>query len=79
MDAASKPYSALLSPLGNLQFCRLAFGLVSAPSTFTKLMRKLTFGHKDIVPYFVDILVFHTTLNAHIEGVRSLLATIRKF
>lgn len=79
MDVASKPYTAFSRLLGILQFCRLAFGLVSAPSNFTKHIRKLTFGHKDTVSYLDDILIFHITISDHIEGVNSLLESIRKF
>lgn len=79
MDSTSKPYTAFSSPLGSLQFCHLAFGLASAPSAFMRFMRKLTFGHRDVVSYLDHILIFHATIGEHIEGVKSLLEVIRKF
>lgn len=61
------------------QFCCLAFGLASTPSTFTKLIRKLTFGRKDFVSYLDIILLYHATLDEHIIWVKSLLESILKF
>lgn len=76
---SSNSYTAFSSPLGNLQFCHLTLRLASALSIFTKLMRKLTSGRKDMVSYLDDILIFHMTIDEHINGVRSLLETILKF
>lgn len=59
IDVSSKPCTAFSSPLGNLQFCHLTLGLASVPSTFTKLIRKLTLGCKHVVSYLDDILIFH--------------------
>lgn len=70
---------AFSSPLGQLQWKVLDFGLASVPSTFTKLMRQLIHYRDDIVSYLVYILVFHANLSEHIRGVNSILEGIRKF
>lgn len=72
-------YTAFSSPLGNLAWIHLSFGLYAALMTFTRLMRKLTWGGQDTVSYLDDMLLFHTSLEEHISGVQSMLQTIRKF
>lgn len=76
MDPESKYFTSFSSPIGNMQFCRLTFGLASMPSTFTKLMRQLTHGRNDVVSYLDDMLIFHSSFDAHITGVRTMLETI---
>lgn len=63
IDPASKKYAAFSSPLGNMHCNVLAFGLAYAPSTFIKLMRQLSLGRSDVVPFLHDTLVFHTNID----------------
>lgn len=74
-----KKYTAFSSPVGSLQWTRHTFVLASASSIFTKLMRKLTWGRQDTVSCLADVLLFHTNLDDHIRGLKSMLDTIRKF
>lgn len=78
LDPASKHYTSFSSPIGNMQFCRLPFGLASVSSTFTKLMWILTYGRNE-VSYLGDMLIFSSSLETQIMGVTAMLETIRKF
>lgn len=57
----------------------LAFSLLWAPATFTKIVRQLTHGLNDAISYLNDMLVFHQTLSGYLIGVRRLLDRIRQF
>lgn len=61
-----KHLTVFSSPLVQLQWNILAFGLASAPLTFTKLMCQLTHGIEDVITYLDDMLIFHTSLQDHI-------------
>lgn len=63
-----KHLTAFSSPLGQLQWRILAFGLVLAPSTFTKLMGHLTCGREEVITSLDDILLFQTNLTDHLLG-----------
>lgn len=75
IDVSSKPCTAFSSPLGNLQFCHLTLGLASAPSTFTKLIRKLV-----NMLYLIQMTFLFSMrqTDEHINGIGSLLETIQK-
>lgn len=67
-----KKYTAFSSPLGNLAWTHLTFGLSGAPMTFTQPMRKLTWVQQDTASY-LDMLLFHTTLDEYISRVQYVL------
>lgn len=79
LHSDSKPLTAFSSQLGNMHLNKLPFCLSGAPNTSTKLMRKLTFGRKNIISYLDDILLFHTNLDKHLTGLKTLLETICRF
>ena len=58
----------------------MPFGLTNAPSTFMQLMKEVLrdFIGKFVVVYFDDILVYSTSIKAHVEHVRLVLNTLRE-
>jgi len=59
MSATDKKYTAFVTHRGLHQFKVMPFGLVNAPATFNRLMRKLFFGC-DSLDNYVDDVWAHT-------------------
>lgn len=49
------------------QFTTMPFGLVNAPATFNRLMRKLFHGTNDVDNFIDDILISTDTLGDHLK------------
>ena len=58
----------------------MPFGLTNAPSTFMRLMNHILreFIRKFIVVYFDDILIYSTSLDLHIDHLKSVLCVLRE-
>ena len=57
-----KEKTAFITPYGKYQFTTMPFGLVSAPSTFQRLMEEVLHGqHEFSVAYLDDILIHSAT------------------
>ena len=74
----SKPLTAFKTPKGLFQFRVMAFGLVSAPATFSRLMRKLLHGMESIDNFLDDIIVFTKTWKEHLQVLRELFMRLRR-
>ena len=74
----AKPYTAFITPFGLFQWNYMSFGLMNAPATFNRLMRKVLAGRDDVISYLDDICMFHATWEEHIAGLRSLLALLKQ-
>ena len=75
------PKTAFRTPLGHYQWRVLSMGLTNAPSTFQAVMNKI-FGEqvgKHVVVYMDDILIFSDTKEEHLEHLRVVLTTLRKW
>lgn len=72
--------TAFSTPFGHYEFIRMPFGLKNAPSTFQRLMNSVLREqiNKTCVVYMDDILVFSTSLEEHINSLRSIFNTLRK-
>ncbi|XP_033730041.1 uncharacterized protein LOC117319318 [Pecten maximus] len=77
MTDQAKRRSAFTTPMGLYQFKVMSFGLVNAPATFSRLMRKVLEGMNDLDNFLDDILVFTVTWEEHLESLHSLLQRLR--
>jgi len=62
MSEKDKVYTAFVTHKGLHQFRVMPFGLVNAPATFNRLMRKLLYGSKQLDNYVYDVLAVGTFL-----------------
>ena len=72
MEDESKPLTAFSTPSGLFQFRTMPFGLVNAPATFSRLMRKLLHGMTGVENFIDDIILFSDTLEEHIKMLTGL-------
>ena len=77
VEENAKPYTAFLTPAGLFQFCMMPFGLVNAPATFSRMMRRVLQGLKKTDNFIDDILIHSQTWDEHISSIRSLLERLR--
>ena len=60
--------TAFVTPYGKYEFISMLFGLISAPSTFQRLMDEVLSGlHEFAVAYLDDILIHSQTWEQHLE------------
>ena len=63
-----KEETAFITPYGKYQFTTMPFGLLSAPSTFQRLMEEVLHGlHEFSVAYLDDILIHSATWAEHVH------------
>ena len=74
----SKHKTAFRTPRGPFQFRVMALGLVSAPATFSRLMRKLLKGMDNLDNFLDDILVLTETFKSHLLILRQLFFKVEK-
>lgn len=55
----------------------MPFGLVTAPATFSRLMRKLLYGMTNINNFIDDIIIFTTDVDQHVAVLSELLTRLR--
>jgi len=77
MSQDAKKYTAFETPQGLFQFKVMPFGLVNAPATFCRLMRKVLKGMDNADSFVDDILLFTHTWEEHLSVLRELLTRLR--
>ena len=72
MRSTDKDKTTFAGPDGLYRFCVMPFGLVNAPATFSRIMRKLLSGLRNLKNYLDDVL-------SHTAGWAEHPLTLRKF
>lgn len=73
----SRPKTAFQTPKGLYHFCRMPFGLVTAPASFSRLMRLVLKDMENIDNFIDDIIIFTMTFVEHLNVLRELLIRLR--
>ena len=73
----ARPATAFLTPEGLFQFCTMPFGLVNAPATFSRVMRRVLKGLPSIDNYIDDILVHTPSWENHLAVLREMFERLR--
>lgn len=75
---SAKEKTAFQTPRGLFQFKVMSFGLVNAPMSFSRLMRKLLHGLPNIENFIDDIIVFTKSWKDHMAALRGLFTRLRQ-
>ncbi|KAJ8022389.1 hypothetical protein HOLleu_37270 [Holothuria leucospilota] len=78
LSPESKPLTAFRTSKGLFEFNRMAFGLVNAAATFSRIMRRLLEGLDNAHNYIDDILVHTPTWEEHMIAVREVFERLRR-
>lgn len=72
--------TAFSTPTRHLEWTRLLFGLKNAPSTFQRVMENVLRGiaNEQCCVYLDDIIVYSTSLQEHIQRLKSVFDRLRK-
>lgn len=73
------PKTAFSTDTGHYEFRRMPFGLKNAPSTFQRVMNNILRGLQNEIcaVYLDDIIIFSTSLQEHIERLRTIFQRLR--
>ena len=78
MKPEAKDKTAFISPSGLYQFKTMPFGLINAPATFSRIMRKLIQDMQCVDNYIDDILVHTQSWETHMQTLSELLLRLKK-
>ena len=73
----AKPLTAFSTHRGLMEFCRLPFGLVTACSTYIRLMRIVLADLPNICFYFDNIFIYSSDWPSHLSALTSVLERLR--
>ena len=76
MAESDREKTAFQTPQGLYQFVRMPFGMVTAPSTFARMMRKLQLEKFGAVSFFDDILVASECWDEHLQNLDLVLTKL---
>ena len=74
----SKQFTAFRTKFGLFNFVTMPFGLVNAPATFSRLMRRVTEGLPDIHVYLDDVLIASKDWNSHMQALQKFFEALQK-
>ena len=77
LTESSKPKTAFKTGKGLFQFRVMPFGLVTAPATFSRLMRRVLSDMDNVDNFIDDILVYTMTFEQHLKVLRELFQRLR--
>ena len=72
-----RPKTAFATHQGLFQFVRMPLGLVSAPTVYARMMRKLHLADLSAENFFDDILVHSASCSDHLHHVRNVLDRLK--
>ncbi|XP_033729482.1 uncharacterized protein LOC117318627 [Pecten maximus] len=78
LSTEAKPMTAFSTPQGLFQFRMMPFGLMNAPATFSRLMRKLLRGMEHIDNFIDRILIYTDTWEEHMDILQELFKRLRE-
>ncbi|XP_050706587.1 uncharacterized protein LOC126991970 [Eriocheir sinensis] len=73
----AKPLTAFSTHQGLMEFCRLPFGLVTACSTYIRLMRTVLADLPNISFYFDNVFIYSSDWPSHLTALTSVLERLR--
>ncbi|XP_049524062.1 uncharacterized protein K02A2.6-like [Dermacentor silvarum] len=74
----SQKYTTFITPFGRYCYCRLPFGITSAPEYFQRQMSRLLEGLAGVVNLMDDILVFGRTTEEHDQRLQAVLGRLQQ-
>ena len=77
LNPESRPYTAFRTRHGLYQFKVMPFGLVNAPATFSRLMRKVTEDLQDTYCYLDDVLIASSDWESHLQRIDDLFNALK--
>ncbi|MFZ2537708.1 MAG: reverse transcriptase domain-containing protein, partial [Oscillospiraceae bacterium] len=79
LEEESKKYTTFCHPSRGLHFFNvLPFGLSSGPATFTRIMRKLLAGTKNLDFYLDDVITHTISWKDHVDSLRVFFNRVRE-
>lgn len=80
MDEKDVEKTAFNTENGHFEFLRMPFGLKNAPATFQRVMDNILRGiqNEKCLVYLDDIIVYSTSLQEHIERLRTVFQRLRE-
>ena len=78
LDEASRCLTTFITPLGRYCYCRLPFGISSAPEYFQKRMTEILDGLNGVLCMIDDVLVYGATQEEHDRRLLASLEQIQK-
>ena len=78
MSDRMREVTAFTTPMGLFQWKVMPFGLNVAPATFTRMMRKLLDGMKNVASFMDDILIFSETCFRWTKDCCAYMALLRE-
>ncbi|UYV80275.1 hypothetical protein LAZ67_18002262, partial [Cordylochernes scorpioides] len=75
-----QPITCFTTTEGSYQWCKLPFGLRTAPAIFNRILTSILqkYELKNIISYFDDILVFSKDTESHLEHLGEIFAILQK-
>lgn len=79
VEESGRPPLTINTPLGLFQYCRMPFGIASAPAIWQKAMSVVLKGCKRTVCFIDDILVTGETREEHEENLRQVFQRLQQY
>ena len=73
----SRDLTAFITHEGLFRFCRVPYGLASAPSAFQKMMATILKGMPGVQAYLDDLIIYGKDVESHNRHLRAVLAALK--